>query len=36
MQKNQLYAARAYYNSLPKEKRDARFLYTLILYGYQR
>ncbi len=28
--------ARAYYNSLPKEKRDPRLLFTIILYGYQQ
>lgn len=28
--------ARAFYNSLPINKRDSRFLYTLILYGYQQ
>lgn len=27
---------RDYYNSLPKEKRDPRLLYTIILYGYQQ
>lgn len=28
--------ARAYYNQLPKEKKDPRLLYTIILYGYQQ
>lgn len=28
--------ARAYYNSLPKEKRDPRLLLTIILYGFQQ
>ncbi len=28
--------ARDYYNSLPEDKRDPRFLYTIILYGYQQ
>lgn len=28
--------ARAYYNSLPIEKRDPRLLFTIILYGYQQ
>jgi len=28
--------ARAKYNSKPKEKRDPRFLFTLILYGFQQ
>ena len=27
---------RAYYNSLPADKRDAKLLYTIILYGYQQ
>lgn len=27
---------RAYYNSLPQEKKDPRTLFTLILYGYQQ
>lgn len=30
------YELRDYYNSLEKEKRDPRILYTLILYGYQQ
>lgn len=30
------YELREYYNSLPKDKRDSRVLYTLILYGYQQ
>ena len=29
-------AVRAYYNSLPLEKRDPRLLYTIILYGYNQ
>lgn len=29
-------AARAYYNSLPKNKRDPKLLFTVILYGYQQ
>jgi len=29
-------AARDYYNSQPKEKRDPRLLFTLILYGFQQ
>lgn len=29
-------AARAYYNSLPLDKRDPRLLLTIILYGYQQ
>ena len=29
-------AARDFYNSLPKEERDPRFLFTLILYGFQQ
>lgn len=28
--------ARQYYNSIPKEKRDPRLLFTIILYGYQQ
>ncbi|MDO5563837.1 MAG: DNA adenine methylase [Eubacteriales bacterium] len=28
--------ARAFYNSLPTEKKDPRFLFTLIMYGYQQ
>lgn len=28
--------ARTYYNTLSKEKRDIRLLYTIILYGYQQ
>jgi len=28
--------ARRYYNSLPREKRDPKLLYTIILYGYQQ
>lgn len=28
--------ARNYYNSLPTEKRDSRFLFTIILYGFQQ
>ena len=28
--------ARAYYNSLPEEKRDPRLLFTIMLYGYQQ
>lgn len=28
--------ARSYYNSLPKEKKDSRLLFTLILYGFQQ
>lgn len=28
--------ARAYYNQLPKEKKDPRLLFTIILYGYQQ
>lgn len=27
---------RAYYNSLPKNKKDPRLLFTIILYGYQQ
>lgn len=27
---------RAYYNSLPKDKKDPRLLFTIILYGYQQ
>ncbi|KAF5032169.1 Modification methylase FokI [anaerobic digester metagenome] len=29
-------AARQHYNLLPKEKRDPRLLFTIILYGYQQ
>ena len=29
-------AVRDYYNSLPKEKRDPRILFTIILYGFQQ
>jgi len=29
-------AARDFYNSQPKEKRDPRFLFTLVLYGFQQ
>nr|WP_306423785.1 Dam family site-specific DNA-(adenine-N6)-methyltransferase [Brucella intermedia] len=28
--------ARAYYNSLPEQKRDPRLLYTIILYGFNQ
>lgn len=28
--------ARNYYNSLPKEKRDSKLLFTIILYGFQQ
>ena len=28
--------ARAYYNSLPKDKKDPRLLFAIILYGYQQ
>lgn len=28
--------ARSYYNSLPTKKRDARLLFTIILYGFQQ
>lgn len=28
--------ARAYYNSLPKDARDPKLLFTIILYGYQQ
>lgn len=28
--------ARAYYNAMPEDKRDARLLFTIILYGYQQ
>lgn len=30
------YKARKYYNNLPKDKRDVKLLYTIILYGYQQ
>ena len=29
-------SARTYYNSLPQEKKDPRFLFTIIMYGYQQ
>ena len=34
--KDSYLAARNYYNSLPKDKRDPRLLFTLILYGFQQ
>lgn len=34
--KNSYHKIRDYYNSLPKEKRDPRLLFTIILYGFQQ
>ena len=34
--KESYHKIRDYYNSLPKEKRDSRLLFTIILYGFQQ